>query len=141
MNMKCEKVTDHNNFKAYNSGCRRMDVVQLGIQIRKARKKAGLTQDELADRIGLSQSYVAKLERGGTDNPGSQAIMKIAESLGVTPGWLYFNREDIDDLDDESLDVAVLFNKLPPSQRQAIKLMVDAVSEKFDHPAKQLIPN
>ena len=32
--------------------------------LRKAREQAGLTQDELADRLGESQSFVSKCERG-----------------------------------------------------------------------------
>lgn len=32
--------------------------------LREARKKAGVTQEELADRIGNTQSFVSKCERG-----------------------------------------------------------------------------
>ena len=47
-----------------------------------ARKKAGLTQQELARKIGRSQPYVAKLERGDA-NPTLAAIGSILAVLGV----------------------------------------------------------
>lgn len=33
-------------------------------ELRAARKRAGLTQSELADRVGESQSFISKTERG-----------------------------------------------------------------------------
>lgn len=33
-------------------------------ELRKAREKAGLTQTQLADRLGQTQSFVSKCERG-----------------------------------------------------------------------------
>ena len=35
--------------------------------LKEARKKAGLTQQEVADRIGKKRAYVALIERGETD--------------------------------------------------------------------------
>lgn len=35
---------------------------KMGILLRDARKKAGLTQDELAKRAGTTKSYISKLE-------------------------------------------------------------------------------
>ena len=39
----------------------RMDLI---IALYKARKEAGLTQKELAERLGTKQTYIAALERG-----------------------------------------------------------------------------
>lgn len=33
-------------------------------RLRKAREKAGLTQEEIASRLGVTQSFVSKCERG-----------------------------------------------------------------------------
>jgi HTH-type transcriptional regulator/antitoxin HipB len=38
----------------------------LGAAIADARRAAGLTQQELADRVGVSRSYLAQVERGRT---------------------------------------------------------------------------
>lgn len=129
MFVECEKFTEQSCKNVINSGKRTVDLKKLGRQIRKARKAASITQEVLADRVCVSQSYIAKLERGGTDNPGSKIIMAIAETLGVSQGWLFYDRDDIDDLDNESLDIAVMYNRLPEKEREAIKIMLTAVSK------------
>lgn len=50
--------------------------------LKDARKKAGLTQQEVADRIGKKRAYVALIERGETDMQLSTFIM-ISEAVGL----------------------------------------------------------
>ncbi len=50
--------------------------------IKEARKKAGLTQQEVADRIGKKRAYVALIERGETDMQLSTFIM-MSEAVGL----------------------------------------------------------
>ena len=38
-------------------------------QIKQAREKAKLTQEQVAQKAGLNVSYYARLERGEVDNP------------------------------------------------------------------------
>jgi transcriptional regulator with XRE-family HTH domain len=40
---------------------------QIGNQLRNARKQAGLTQEELAARVGTSKSYISRIENNRTD--------------------------------------------------------------------------
>lgn len=40
---------------------------QIGRLLKKARKKAGLTQAELADRAGTTKSYISRIENNRTD--------------------------------------------------------------------------
>ena len=50
--------------------------------LKEARKKAGLTQQEVADRIGKKRAYVALIERGETDMQLSTFIM-MSEAVGL----------------------------------------------------------
>ena len=60
----------------------------LGLRIKNRRKELGLSQEELASRMGLrSKSTVCKIERGD-DNLTTDSIKKYAEALGVTTGYL-----------------------------------------------------
>jgi ribosome-binding protein aMBF1 (putative translation factor) len=64
---------------------RRADLaVQLraGIAIRDAREAAGITQTELAMRIGVAQSALSRIEAGRT-NLTLGMLRRIAEALGV----------------------------------------------------------
>lgn len=64
----------------------------LGQRIADLRKSLGMTQEELAHRIGYkSKSAINKIELGGRDLP-QKKIADIARALGVSPavlmGWM-----------------------------------------------------
>ena len=51
--------------------------------IRKYRVKAGLTQAELAVRLGVNRTCITKWETGGAHQRASK-LLEIAEELGCT---------------------------------------------------------
>lgn len=53
-----------------------------GEVLRNARKAAGITQQQLADKIGKKREYVALIEKGETDMQLSTFIM-MSEALGL----------------------------------------------------------
>ena len=57
-------------------------MTEVGKAIAEARKKAGMTQVELAKAIGVTQSQIANWESGWR-NPKLEALMKIAKALGI----------------------------------------------------------
>lgn len=64
-----------------------VDAEQFGLeleggQIAKARKAAGLTQEQLGDRMKLPQSQISRIERN-PDHTTIRTIRKIAKALGV----------------------------------------------------------
>ena len=58
-----------------------MDEVGLGKLLQDARKAAGLTQQELCHKAGLSYSTLAKIERGAIKAPSIFTIQSIASAL------------------------------------------------------------
>ena len=50
--------------------------------LREARKEAGITQAELADRIGADKSYISKVEHGKTV-PTVSSFYRIVAALGM----------------------------------------------------------
>ena len=56
----------------------------LGRRLQDARKKAGLTQQELCQKAGLSYSTLAKIERGAIKAPSIFTIQQIAGVLGTS---------------------------------------------------------
>ena len=60
-------------------------------RLKSARLAAGLTQRELAERAGVSQSLVAQIERGERE-PGRNALRRLAGALGTTVSWLLGER-------------------------------------------------
>ncbi len=61
-----------------------MDEVGLGKSLQDARKKAGLTQQELCQKASLSYSTLAKIERGAIKSPSIFTIQSIAGALGTS---------------------------------------------------------
>lgn len=65
-----------------------MDVVKLlGENVRRYRKLADISQEELSLRTGIKRSYISDLERG-TRNPTVRALGLLAEGLRVEPSTL-----------------------------------------------------
>jgi len=60
-----------------------MDEKGLGARLQKARQNAGLTQQELCHKSGLSYSTLAKIERGAIKSPSIFTIQKIADTIGI----------------------------------------------------------
>lgn len=54
----------------------------VGSRLKEARKKAGLTQQEVATRAGVGQSHINELERGNT-NITIKTLCRMADRLGV----------------------------------------------------------
>lgn len=61
-----------------------VDRVNLGASIRSMRKRIGLTQEGLADRLGVHTTFVGRLERG---ERGAQwrTVRRVLRALELTP--------------------------------------------------------
>ena len=62
--------------------------------IRNERKKAGLTQEELAEKLGIQKSAVAKYESGRVENVKRSSIQKMSEIFGCDPAYLMGFRDN-----------------------------------------------
>lgn len=66
------------------------EAVKLGDVIRRARLNAGLDQEPLAEKVGVSRATVSNWERGVSE-PGVSQLRRIAEATGAE--YLYDLRE------------------------------------------------
>ena len=67
---------------------------RFGWNLRIARKRSGLTQQELADRVGGYQAQVAAWEGGGSC-PKIVSLVRLAEALEVEPSDLLRNTKGL----------------------------------------------
>jgi len=56
----------------------------VGRNVRRIRLKAGLTQEQFAERSGYAQQYISSLENGRR-NPTVVTVYELALALGATP--------------------------------------------------------
>jgi len=64
------------------------DLLRFGARIRAERERLGISQEELADRVGLHRTYVGGIERGER-NVGLLNVIRLAHALGVVPSILF----------------------------------------------------
>ena len=63
--------------------------ITMGLKIAYNRKKAGFTQEVLAERIGKSVNFLSQVEGTGTVRGVSlETLFKIADVLGIPPAKL-----------------------------------------------------
>ena len=60
----------------------------FGRRLAELRAQAGLTQERLAEKLGVTTRHVQKLEQG-LINAGVLVIVRLAAELGVHPGELF----------------------------------------------------
>ena len=73
--------------EAYDEEVRKgLEEYRIGEAIREARKKQGLTQEELGQRMGVQRAQVSKLENG--HGIAYSTIMRAFKALGVPSAFL-----------------------------------------------------
>lgn len=60
---------------------------KLGRRLKEAREKTHLTQQQVADRLGISNGTLSGYERNYRD-PDTDTLSKLAELYGVSVDWL-----------------------------------------------------
>ena len=64
--------------------------MDIGMKIKEARKRKGLTQEELGKLVGVQKSAIAKYESGRVVNIKRSTLQKIASALNIRPSELVF---------------------------------------------------
>lgn len=75
----------YNTFRKYSRPCIYMIIqtpLELSAIVRQARKQAGLTQEQLAERIGVRRLWVVRFENGKAEVELG-AVMRALRALGV----------------------------------------------------------
>lgn len=70
------------------SHARNPRIIELGVQIRKARLELGWSQEKLAAEAGLDRSYMGGIERG-EHNLALINLFKISDALGLSVSQLF----------------------------------------------------
>ena len=76
---KTEQMKDTEFVKEYESIQPEMDVIRAIVD---ARTSQNLTQKELAERTGINQADISKLENG-TRNPSVNLLKRLADGMGM----------------------------------------------------------
>src|SRR5262249_12356706 len=62
-----------------------MDIPNFAELLRRYRRRRSLTQEELAERAGISPAAISLLERGLTQAPQKATVQMLSAALALTP--------------------------------------------------------
>lgn len=107
-----------------------MDYYAIGQRIRKIRKARGLSQEQLAEKVGISTTHMSHIETANTKLSLS-VFVDIAEALEIqTDALLYDNsRESVSRTLDE---LSKLLEKCDAKQARVIAEIAKATKESLD---------
>ena len=64
--------------------------INFGLMVAFMRKKAGMTQEQLAEKAGISRGYLGEIEAPNMlTNITLEIIYNLADALGITPDILF----------------------------------------------------
>jgi transcriptional regulator with XRE-family HTH domain len=133
-NYHCISVNNNNRLTTYNLNCS-LVTMSLGERLRKARLTAQLTQKQLAEKAGITQQMVSRLETGKAQ--GTTDIVSLAIACEANPEWLATGKGDMVEASD-SRALMEDIESLPDDDRAAIKHMIKALMSQTTRKAGDL---
>lgn len=95
---------------------------EIGNRIRKYREECNMTQKQLAERIGVSNSRVSNWEQG-LNRPDADILAAVCVALDVSPSLLLGIRVTGDDLTEQERRVLKAFRE-KDDVRQAVHILL-----------------
>ena len=95
---------------------------EIGIRIRKYRDLRGLSQKELADLIGVSNSRVSNWEQG-INRPNADIISDLCKALDVSPSELLDIQISTDNLNEQERKLVSAYRNRPELQ-EAVNILL-----------------
>jgi transcriptional regulator with XRE-family HTH domain len=96
----------------------------IGARMRTRRRQLGLSQSDLADRLGVSFQQVQKYERGA-NRVAASTLLVAAHALGTTISWMVGEESSGRDDDEDvfralsrpgALEILQAFNAIPDAR-------------------------
>lgn len=101
---------------------------RLGKAIARERTALGLTQEDLAQAIGVQQETISRFERGAV-LPPLQRLIQLAEVFDIPLDSLV--RGTTNRATDDSLEITMLLKKLNPENREFVRRWVIEMCEQL----------
>nr|WP_154258953.1 MULTISPECIES: helix-turn-helix transcriptional regulator [unclassified Lactonifactor] len=98
----------------------------LGEIIKNARTKADMTVEELANRVGISERFIYRIENEGK-KPSYEILYKLIRELAIIPDQIFFPEKQVEDSEMETI-VRMLHN-CDERSMQIIKATIKAALE------------
>lgn len=87
------------------------------------RKELGMTQEKLAEQIGISKNHLSNIERG-KNLPTVPLLFRLCDAMGETPDYYLIGK-----LSESGEDLVALIRKMPMAQQDQACRLVKAFFE------------
>lgn len=103
--------------------------IQIGERCRRARETAGYTQEQLAERIGVSTQFLSDAERGVTGMSVS-TIIKLCQVLSISTDFLLLGQDTANNAE-SSLSIFTRIQRLSPQEQEIIEAVSNLMIKSF----------
>ena len=104
-------------------------VMEFPERVTALRKERGLTQQALADRVGVHVLQIRRYE-GGTSQPTLDVVRRLALALSVSADVLVFEKTERDPSEDLRLQFEAI-DQLPPEEQAVVKEVLESLIIKY----------
>ena len=108
-----------------------IDYDKIGQRIRTRRKAFHLTQEELAERVGISTIHMSHIETGNT-KLGLSVLVNLANALSVQTDELLFDSPQANNTDHLKQEINGLLDTCSVQELYALKDLIIAVKDSLD---------
>jgi len=99
-------------------------VVSLAARIRELRLKSGDSLQDVADAIGVSKTHIWELEKGRSQNPSVELLVKLADHFKVTIASLVGEDMDANGADEQLVRMFRQAGELDEYERGLLDTMI-----------------
>lgn len=99
----------------------------LATNVKIERKRQGISQEVLAEKLGVSASYISKIERG-LITPSLKTLDKLAKKLNVPP-YMLLMKEEMQDKTTKQINEKL--KKLPLKKKKFVNKFLDSMIDEL----------
>ena len=97
----------------------------FGKILREFRKKNKLTQEELAEKLGISLKYISRIENGN-NGVKTQTLIRYMNILGITPNTIYASFIT-DEEAAKNVEISEKIVNLPKDKKEFLNSIIDLI--------------
>lgn len=100
------------------------NLYEIGMRIKEQRNNIGLTQQDIYEKIDISQNHYSRIENGHA-GMSIEILMQLSEILNITTDYILTGRIS----NEKNPEFAEKYNKLSLKQRLYINSQIDSLKE------------